>query len=213
MACIARLNPTAAHAARRHRRASSELPQPLQWLDIVRAMAMNEAYGYASVPTVCLDNRLCINDTGTVPSEGLLLKDIDLCINHTCTLPFGLLLMIKRKSQGLDLQVILAQHDHQGVGHDESPLEGHGQAARHGGCQAMARAQMCRQPVSLECWPSALVQFLPVQHTMAVLLWPTQWKRCYARNAPTQVLTKPGSQKPRQKVSLQQGSCAANASD
>ena len=40
---MVRLNPTAAHAARRHRRASSELPQPLQWLDIVWALAMKEA--------------------------------------------------------------------------------------------------------------------------------------------------------------------------
>jgi len=89
-----------------------------------------------------LDNHECINYSGTFASEGLRLKHIDLCTN-------GLHATIRissdnqKEHQGLDLQVILAQHYHQGVGHDECPLESQWQLARHGGCQAVAVAQMC----------------------------------------------------------------------
>ena len=43
MDIMARLKPNAAHAIRINRNANSELPQPLQLLDIVCALAMKEA--------------------------------------------------------------------------------------------------------------------------------------------------------------------------
>ncbi len=52
--------------------------------------------------------------------------------------------------RSVNLQAILAQHVHQGIGHDERPSEGHGQVARYGGHDEMALAQLNKQDSSDE---------------------------------------------------------------